>query len=58
MARRSGRRLADKTMRQSSDSGPPTAMARMAGRSELTLRIVSSAVLAPLAVGKRYTFGA
>jgi phosphatidate cytidylyltransferase len=57
MARRSGHRFADKTMRKTSNPGPPTAMARLAARSELTLRVVSSAVLVPLAVGLAYLGG-
>jgi phosphatidate cytidylyltransferase len=57
MARRSGHRFAGKNMRKTSSPGPPTAMARMAARSELALRVVSSAVLAPLAVGLAYVGG-
>ena len=57
MARRSGHRFADETMRKTSNPGPPTAMARLAARSELTLRVVSSAVLVPLAVGLAYLGG-
>ena len=57
MARRSGHRFADKTMRKTSNPKPPTVMARMAARSELTLRILSSAVLAPLAVGLAWLGG-
>src|SRR5258708_6418692 len=37
--------------------GPPIAKARMAARSELTLRVVSSAVLAPLALALAYLGG-
>ena len=37
--------------------GPPIAMARMLAGSELTLRVVSSAVLAPLAVALAYLGG-
>ena len=57
MARRSGHRSADKNMRKTGNPGPPTAMARLAARSELTLRVVSSAVLVPLAVGLAYLGG-
>lgn len=57
MARRSGHRFAGKAMRKTSNSKPPTVIARMAARSELTLRVLSSAVLAPLAVGLAYLGG-
>jgi phosphatidate cytidylyltransferase len=56
MARRSGHRLADKDKRKTGDPGPSAAMARMA-RNELALRVVSSAVLVPLAVGVAYLGG-
>src|SRR5689334_24801038 len=56
MARRSGHRLADKDKRKTGDPGPSAAMARLA-RNELALRVVSSAVLVPLAVGVAYLGG-
>ncbi len=55
MSRRSGHQFAGKDTRKKPES--PTAMARMPARSELTLRVVSSAVLAPLAVGLAYVGG-
>src|SRR5262249_33398297 len=56
-SRRDGHRLADKNMREKDSPGSLTPKARMAARSELTLRIVSAAVLAPLAVGLAYLGG-
>jgi phosphatidate cytidylyltransferase len=57
MSRRSGHRFADKDMRKAKSPGPAIAMARMPARSELTLRVVSSAVLAPFAVALAYLGG-
>ena len=73
MARRSGQKSADKDTRKSrasSRAGHPLAdkemhekdssliaKARMAARSELALRVVSAAVLGPLAVGLAYVGG-
>jgi phosphatidate cytidylyltransferase len=55
MSRRHRHRSAEKDTRKK--PGPPTAMVRMPARSELTLRVVSSAVLAPVAVGLAYVGG-
>jgi len=57
MSRRSDQRFADKDMRKGKRPEPANAMARMPARSELTLRVVSSAVLAPLAVALAYVGG-
>jgi phosphatidate cytidylyltransferase len=50
-------RRADKDTREKDSPGSLTAKARMASRSELTLRVVSAAVLAPLAVGLAHVGG-
>jgi phosphatidate cytidylyltransferase len=55
MSRRRAHRSAAKETRKTPEE--PTAMARTPARSELTLRVVSSAVLAPLAVGLAYLGG-
>jgi phosphatidate cytidylyltransferase len=55
MSRRNRHRSAEKDTRKTPKE--PTAMARPPARSELTLRVVSSAVLAPLAVGLAYLGG-
>src|SRR5262245_24723166 len=56
MSRRSRHRSAEKGTRKTPEE--PTATARMPARSsELTLRVVSSAVLAPLAVALAYLGG-
>jgi phosphatidate cytidylyltransferase len=57
MSRRGGRRLAGWDMHEGKRTGPTNAMARMPARSELTLRVVSSAVLAPLALALAYVGG-
>src|SRR5262245_1206932 len=56
MSRRSGHRSADRHKRKGNDPGSAAAVAKPA-RSELTLRVVSAAVLAPLAVGLAYLGG-